>query len=985
MEGFAEKVGTFAGQVVERSPQGLVAVFGLDLMEDPVGRATSAALAMCRLAESAGAVVRLGLHAKRCLVAAVPGRHDIDLDGKRSAWAALDAVLARAGPGEVWASADTLPFLRGGFEVEAAGITDVARASVRVRGRASPDRRFRTAFIGRQAELTFLNDRLAAARAGHGQIVGLVGEPGAGKSRLVAEFRILVRREGLVYVEGACVPHGAAIPYLPMIDLLRRACGIGTSDAPDLMAQKVRVTLRMLRLDVDETAAYLLPLLGLGEESAVAVTADTMAPQARRVRTISILREIALAASRRGPVVLVVEDLQWIDQTSEACLTALIDSLAGAPILVLTTYRASYRPWWLERSYATQVALSALSVSQSRDLLQSLLPTSFPDDVVRALVDRGDGNPFFLEELARAQREESSGRHTAVLPETVQEVLQRRIDRLPSSVRRVLLAAAIVGRRVPRWLLEAIWSGPEDLDASLRTLVALEFLYERGGDEPAWAFRHALTHEVAYANLSVGERRILHAAAGEALECRHRDRLDPVLEQLARHYALSPRADKAVSYLARFAEKAAQTHAHTEAIQALDEALARVDDLPAPERPPRRADLLLRQVASLLPLGRFREAHDRLLAPELQAVAPTEATLAGPYYFLRARTASFLGAHADARASAELAIEAGRRAGDVRMVGKAHAFLALDAALTGQTQTGLEHGHQALALLEGIPEQGWLGMAHWAIGLGQAAVGEFARALDAQAQARVIAAAIGDRTLQASVAWATGAIHAAAGDGAAAIRACQESLAQAPDPLQAALARGWLGYAYVEQGDPDAAIPLLEQSTRELAAFQFARHGWFRVFLAEAYRQRGRLDDASDAASAGLAAMTPARLGYGIGWGHRVLGRIARTRRVTVDAEAHFMEAHRTFVAIDARYEVARTEQDLAALAEERGDAGRTAAYRAAAQSRLETLGSQRDPGLTDPPQGQPRQELAASRHDARQAGPANAPPPPEGSQSEGP
>ncbi len=982
IDAVAGKVGAFAGQVIERSPEGLVAVFGLDLMEDPVGRAASAALAIGRLAERAGAGIRLGLHVGRCLVAAVRGRHEIDLDGKQSAWASLDGVLAGVGPGEVRASADTLPFLRGRFDLEAGGTADAAPAPVWVRGRASPDLRSRTPFVGREAELAFLKDRLAAARTGHGQMVGLVGEPGAGKSRLVAEFRAVVRREGLVYVEGACVPHGSAIPYLPMIDLLRGACGIGAGDAPDVMTEKVRTTLRLLRLDADETAAYLLPLLGLGEDPAPALAPDTVSPQARRGRTIAILREIALAASRRGSVVLVVEDIQWIDQTSEACLAALTDSLAGAPILALTTYRASYRPTWLERSYATQVALSALSTAQSSGLVRSLLPASAPDDVVRALVDRGDGNPFFLEELARAQRDDPSGQPTSVLPETVQEVLQLRIDRLPAGARRALLVAAVIGRRVPRWLLEAIWPGPDNLDSSLRTLVALEFLYERGGGEPAYAFRHALTHEVAYANPSASERQALHGVAAEALEERHRARLDPVLEHLARHYALSPRPDKAVHYLARFAEKAARTHAHTEAIGALDQALARVEELPEPERAPRRADLLLRRVASLLPLGRFQEAHDRLVAPALQSVAPTEAALAGPYHYLRARVASFLGAHDEATESAERAIEAGRRAGDVRMMGKAHAFLALDAALVGLGQAGLAHGRQALVLLEGTAEQGWLGVAHWAMGLGQAATGEFARALDAEARARTIATAIGDRALLASVAWATGAIHAAAGDGAAAIRACTESLAQAPDPLQAALARGWLGYAYVELGDPAAAIPLLEQSTRELATFRFARHGWFRVFLAEAYRQSGRLYEASMSAKDGLAAMTAPRLAYGTGWGHRVLGRVAQAERAYEAAEAHFLAAHRTFDAIAARYELARTELDLAALAEARGDPGHAAACRAAAQSRLNDLGIRRDPELADAPLGQRPQDLTATRREASQAGDAGAKPlpgPPQG------
>ena len=211
--------------------------------------------------------------------------------------------------------------------------------------------------MGRERELLLLEALLEQVTAGRGQVVSLVGAPGMGKSRLLDEFRQRLSSQHVRYAEGHCLAYGSGTPYLPILDLLRDQCGIAVDDRPEMLLTKVRASLQQARLDPEAQLPYLLDLLGMSVASDQFVN---LSPEARKARTFETVRQLFLASSQHQPLVLALENLHWIDPTSEALLTSLMEGLAGAAILVLATFRPGYRPRWLDKSYATQIALHPL-------------------------------------------------------------------------------------------------------------------------------------------------------------------------------------------------------------------------------------------------------------------------------------------------------------------------------------------------------------------------------------------------------------------------------------------------------------------------------------------------------------------------------------------------------------------------------------------------------------------------------------------------
>ena len=925
-----EKVQSFGGRVEELSPTGIVAAFGIEPVEDAPRHAAHAAMAILKAGERARREdakplpVKIGVHVGQFLVGQASGATEIDLDAKQQAWTVLEALVRKAEEDTVLISEAAAPFLERRFELVTLGVLerDLGRA-YRLAGYERTGlrlgRRMAT-FVGRRHELELLHSRLAAALGGHGQMVGIGGEAGIGKSRLLFEFRQSLAGERVTFLRGRCFSYGSAIPYFTILDMFRRNYRITEIDPAEAITEKVRFLLHEVGMDPDEWSPYLLQLLGVKEgiEPLAALT-----PEAIKSRTIEALRQMGVKSSRRGPIVFAVEDLHWVDKSSEECFGSLVESLAGARILFLCTYRPGYQPPWIDRSYATQMALQPLSPQDSLSVVHSALQTEqVPEPLVQLILDKAEGNPFFLEELARAVGEQGGLRPSLTVPDTIQEVLLARINRLSDEPKRLLQAASILGREVSLRLLGAIWEGPGVLDPHLRELARLEFLYEQTGTaEPVYVFTHALTQEVAYGSLLTPRRRALHEAAGRALEALYADRLDEAIDRLAYHYPRTERTEKAVEYLKRFAEKAARGHAHLEAVGALQEAFAHVERLPVEERDRRMLDLALREAYSLIPLGRFQDILDLLLRQQGCLERLQDPSVAGNYYFLLGRTYLYLGNDERAAQSAERSIAEARQCGDEATMGKAYYLLAQQAPLSGQPAQGLEHGRQAVALLERTGEQWWIGPAHWIVGLNYAQMGEFEPALEAVTRAQAIAEAIGDPQLQTSAAWATGIIYAAMGEWEDGIEACYQGLKQSPDPLNTAMASGWLGYTHLEKGDSAQAIPLLEQSVKQLGQFRFPQfQGWFMVFLAEARCLSDQHQEAHDLAMRGLEITKAAKFSYGVGWAHRTLGRIAMVKGFLAEAQTHLDGALRIFGQHQARYELARTHLDLAGLAHARGD-----------------------------------------------------------------
>jgi len=387
-----------------------------------------------------------------------------------------------------------------------------------------------TRFVGRDAELEQLRQALGRAAAGHGQVVAIVGEPGVGKSRLVWEVTHSHRVHGWLVLQAGSVSYGKATSYLPVIDLLKGYFTIEDRDGPRAVREKT--TGKLLTLDRAQEAS-LPALLALLDVPSGDTVWDGLDPRQRRQRTLSALKQLLIRESQIQPLLLVFEDLHWIDSETQALLDGLVESLPAARLLLLVNYRPEYRPEWASRTYYTQLRLDPLPPETAEELLGALLGHDAGLAPLKGLlIARTEGNPFFLEESVRALVETAglSGERGAYrlsrplpaiqVPATVQAILAARIDRLAPGDKALLQTASVVGKDVPFALLQATAELAEDeLRGAIGRLQAAEFLYETSlFPDLEYTFKHALTHEVTYGGLLQGRRRELHARIVDAIE-----------------------------------------------------------------------------------------------------------------------------------------------------------------------------------------------------------------------------------------------------------------------------------------------------------------------------------------------------------------------------------------------------------------------------------------------------------------------------------
>ncbi len=426
------------------------------------------------------------------------------------------------------------------------------------------DERGLSPFVGRGRDLDMLDVLLSQVESGQGQVVGIVAEAGQGKSRLLYEWGQHLSGEEVIYLKGRCHSYGSCIPYYPIIDIVRHHCNIREADGPETILENMRQTLQELEMDAEDVSPYVLQLLGVraGTEAIAALS-----PAVLRARTFETLKRMSLNASRLQPVMIEIEDLHWLDKTSESYLEALIDDLHSAPIMLLTTYRPGYRPPWIDKSYATQLSLSPLTPRDALTVVHAAEHrTALSTAATQSIVDKAEGNPFFLEELTRVIMDQDEDSVALPVPNTIQDVLMARIDRLSEVSKQLLRTASVLGREFSVTLLGAIWDEPEALEVLLPELKRLEFFYERiDAEDPVYVFKHALTQDVAYESLLTSHRQRVHAQAGCALERLHRTSLAAFYEELAHHFALGAVWDKAFDYLAKSGDKARQAFAFREA------------------------------------------------------------------------------------------------------------------------------------------------------------------------------------------------------------------------------------------------------------------------------------------------------------------------------------------------------------------------------------------------------------------------------------
>ena len=593
LERMMDAVHRYEGTVNQVMGDGIMALFGAPIaQEDHARRACYAALRMhdgvgryadeLRRTHGVDVQIRVGINSGDVVVRSIGS--DLHMDytavGQTTHLAARMEQLAR--PGTTLMSGATLRGAEGYIEVKSLGPTPikglpepvevyevVGAGTVRTRLQASVSRGL-TRFVGRDAEIEQLRRAQEQVSRGRGEIVAVVGEPGVGKSRLFYEFIHSHRTHGWLVLESSSVSYGKAAPWLPLVDLLKGYFKIGDRD--DTRTIRAKVTGILLTLD-DNLKDSIAPVLWLLDVLPEDHEFQRLDRRARRTVALEAVRRVFLRESVSQPLLVVFEDLHWIDAETQAFLDALVESLPSAPVLLAVNYRPEYQHAWGGKTYYRQLRIDVLPPATAEALLEPLLgdhPSLAP--LRRLLVDRTEGNPLFLEESVRALAEThvlvgERGSYRLArdpgaiqVPATVQAILAARIDRLPPDDKRLLQTASVIGKDLPWTLLLAIAELPEDeLRRGLGRLQAAEFVYEaKLFPDLEYTFKHALTHEVAYGSLLHDRRRLVHGQLVDAIERIHADRVAEHAERLAHHAFRGELWSAALRYLEQTGTPASQ-------------------------------------------------------------------------------------------------------------------------------------------------------------------------------------------------------------------------------------------------------------------------------------------------------------------------------------------------------------------------------------------------------------------------------------------
>lgn len=937
------EVDHYGGTTPQFTGDGFMALFGAPVtQEDHVQRALLAALAILEALGGTGDAngrekfhvpVRIGIHTGPVVFGPIGGRAPMDYTAIGDTANVAARLQQAAEPSTILLSEATYELAQSYARVEPVGplvlkgkvepvaayrLLEVSRARAALRPSTAARR---TTFVDRQSDMAILNDLLRQVEIGGRQAVSIVGEPGIGKSRLLTEFRRQLAAGRVTWIEGRCVSYGTAIPYLLLLDLLRGNCGILETDTPQSMIAKLRSGLERAGMDPDRDSPILLHLLGVKDAVAEPALAN---PEAVKAKTFDILRQISVKLSLERALVLVLEDLHWVDKISEEFLGFLAENTGEARILMLGTYRPGYRPPWSDLSYARQIPVQPLSRDDSIDVVRSVLRTDrIIELATEEIVAKADGNPLFLEQLTLHAGEAKDLRSSLLVPDTIHDVVMARIDRLPDELKRLLQIAAVAGREFSLRLLSAVWTGAEPLEYLLGELTRLDFIYERVvGDVTVYVFRHALTQDAAYGSLLERQRRSHHGTVGHALEELYRDRRDEVLELLAFHFARAAEPEKAVDYAILAAQKAQRRWANSEALAYFDGALQRLDGMPdTAQNKLRRIDAVLNQAEVKYALGRHAE-HIRALE-EIRSIVddvadpPRRAT----WFYWAGFLHVILGGRPDVaigycREAATIALACGLD----EINATAESCLAQVYMVAGRLHEGLEAGERALAMFEARGNRWWAGRTLWHLTAIANYLGDWRASLNYCMRGLEHGIALHDLRLKV-VGWTRlGVVHILQGDIGRGLECCDEALALAPLPRDAAWARVVRGYGKIKAGQLDDGIAELREA---LAWFQSSHMRWTHVigavWLAEGYLRRGDLIGARPLIDDVLA--TCRATGYFHHEGRACwLMSECLAFDAPADAEDCVETAIRIFERVDARNDLAKAMVTRAALRQRTGD-----------------------------------------------------------------
>ena len=946
-----DAVHRYEGTVNQVLGDGIMALFGAPLThEDHALRACYAALAMqeaMRRYEDAARgplKIGIGINSGEVVVRSITNDLNIDYSALGHTTHLAARMEALAGAGSIVLTADTLREVEGFVEARSLGarelkgfttavqafeLTGVTAARTRLQAQAA---RGLSSFVGRQAEIEVFRRLIAEAGSGAGRVLALVAEAGMGKSRLVREFLQSQLPTDWKVVQAFSVSYGKATPFFPVIELLRSYFAVAAGE--DKQSARTKILQRMMTLDPalrgaapailalldalpDASATDLAGYDGVAEAVAAFEAAEL---QEKRTQTFEALKQLLLRESAAQPLLVLFEDLHWIDSETQTFLDLLVESVPAARMLLLVNYRPGYTHGWAPCDYYTLVRLEALPPSGADALLGSLVGAGAELESLRdLLIKRTGGNPFFIEEIVRSLIETGAlvGERGAYklgapidslrVPSTVRTVLAERVDRLPAAEKQLLQTASVIGVVVLVRLLRAVTGLPqEELQRYLFNLQAAEFIFESNlFPELEYTFKHALVDEVVYGAL-LHERRItLHGSIVRALEEIAGDDPAQHIEALAYHAAQAELWEPAIRYYHQAAAKAMSRSAFLEAVGNYRKALAALPHLPAtPARLAEEIDLHLDARNVLFLLG-----DSKGVAEHLQAAQPLAEQLGDEQRL--ARVLNFLNSYYGLAGDPERAIEIGQRAlklgaiqADVASSTVTYYYLgaaynktgqydlAIDALSRGIDNIGAERRHERFgtaAVLSVICR------SHLTQCL--SATGRFAEGMRHGEEGVRLGEEVQHPTSLIHILCSLGILHLLQGDCDRAIPIFEKSLAlcdTAKIPVYVPMVASRLGSAYAQAGRMEEALPHLEQGVASSsAAGRAAFLSLNMASLAEGYLWLDRIDEARRCAERALELARQYKERGHQAWTLKVLGDIAlhESRRDPASAAAHYREA----------------------------------------------------------------------------------------------
>ena len=614
------KVHEYEGTVNEMTGDGILALFGAPIaLEEAPQRAIRSAMAIHReMAKFSDSMkqegqsipplkMRAGIHTGPVVVGTLGNDLRVEFKAVGDTVNLASRMEGLADPGTTYVSHETFGLTEGLFVFEALGEKKVkgmekpvkvyrviSTSTRRTRFDVSAERGL-TPFVGRERELELLFDSLERAKASLGQAISIVSEAGIGKSRLLYEFRKAVASADVMFLEGRCLSYSRGVAYHPMIDILKANFDIREDDGDSVVKEKVKRGLKILRADEASSLPYLLELFSVKESG---IEKIPLSPEAKRERIIEAISQITLKGSEIRPLILAYEDLHWSDKSSEEVLKYVLESIPGARVLMIFTYRPEFVHTWGGRSYHSQVTLNRLSNRESLAMVTHILGTEEMDrDLEDLILEKTEGIPFFIEEFIRSLKEleiieRRDSRYCLAkdiqdltIPSTIQDVIMARVDALPEGAKEVLQTGSAIEREFSYQLIKRVTGLPEqELLSKMSALKDSELLYERGiYPGSTYIFKHALTQEVVYDSILTKRKKKLHEEIGNAIEESYKERVDEYYGVLAEHFIAGEVYDKGAEYSKLAVKKSEKTASFSDAIAYAKKRIFCLEKLPLNE------------------------------------------------------------------------------------------------------------------------------------------------------------------------------------------------------------------------------------------------------------------------------------------------------------------------------------------------------------------------------------------------------------------